>query len=160
MDRFNALPAGEAEEQLHMAFASRAWAVQVAAGRPYRNVDELMRAADAAWSDLTPGEWREAMAAHPRIGERGGDAPRASANEQRRAMEASRETLTALAAENLQYEKRFGHVFLIFASGRTGDEILAELRRRMNNDPATEFAEARVELRRIAQMRLEKLATS
>ena len=75
-------------------------------------------------------------------------------------MEASPETLTALAAENLQYEKKFGHVFLIFASGRSGEEILAELRRRMNNDPDTEFVEARGELRKIARLRLETLAGS
>lgn len=75
-------------------------------------------------------------------------------------MEASPETLTALAAENLQYEKRFGHVFLIFASGRTGEEILAELRRRMSNEPAAELAEARAELTKIARLRLEKLLSS
>lgn len=75
-------------------------------------------------------------------------------------MEASPETLAALAAENLQYEKRFGQVFLIFASDRSGDEILAELRRRLNNDPVNEFAEARAELRKIARMRLEKLVRS
>lgn len=109
---------------------------------------------------MSDQDWLAAMRAHPRIGDRGGDAPDASAREQKRAMEASPETLTALAAENLQYERKFGHVFLIFASGRTGDEILAELRRRMNNDPATELVEARGELRKIARVRLEKLVTS
>jgi 2-oxo-4-hydroxy-4-carboxy-5-ureidoimidazoline decarboxylase len=123
-------------------------------------MDDLIRAADRAWVDLTPDEWGKAIAAHPRIGQRGGEAPDASAREQRRAMEASPETLTALAAENLQYEERFGYVFLIFASGRTGEEILAELRRRMNNDPATELAETRTELTRIARLRLEKLLSS
>jgi OHCU decarboxylase len=132
----------------------------VAAGRPYRSTHDLIRAADRAWIDLPPNEWKAAIAAHPRIGERGGEAPDVSAREQRRAMEASPETLAALATENLQYEKRFGHVFLIFASGRTGEEILAELRRRMSNDPATELAEARTELNKIARLRLEKLASS
>jgi 2-oxo-4-hydroxy-4-carboxy-5-ureidoimidazoline decarboxylase len=132
----------------------------VAAGRPYRGADDLMRAAERAWVDLSPNEWKAAIAGHPRIGERGGEVPDVSAREQRRAMDASPETLTALATENLQYEKRFGHVFLIFASGRTGDEILAELRRRMSNDPATELAEARTELNKIARLRLEKLASS
>lgn len=72
-------------------------------------------------------------------------------------MEASAETLDALAAENRQYEKRFGHVFLIAASGRSGGEILGELRRRMKNDPATELEEARKELRTIVQLRLGKM---
>jgi 2-oxo-4-hydroxy-4-carboxy-5-ureidoimidazoline decarboxylase len=72
-------------------------------------------------------------------------------------MQASTETLDALAAENRQYEKRFGHVFLIAASGRSGDEILGELRRRMSNDPASELAEATSELRTIVQVRLARM---
>jgi 2-oxo-4-hydroxy-4-carboxy--5-ureidoimidazoline (OHCU) decarboxylase len=72
-------------------------------------------------------------------------------------MQASTETLDALAAENRQYEKRFGHVFLIAASGRSGDEILGELRRRMSNDRASEQAEATGELRKIVQIRLARM---
>ena len=106
---------------------------------------------------LTDQEWMEAMAAHPRIGERGGAD---SAREQSRAMEASSETLAELADENRRYEEKFGHVFLIFASGRSAQEILAELRRRMKNDPAAELVEAKRELRKIAQMRLEKVLSA
>jgi 2-oxo-4-hydroxy-4-carboxy-5-ureidoimidazoline decarboxylase len=106
---------------------------------------------------LSGEEWLQAIAAHPRIGEGGGHSPDASEREQSRALRASPETLDALAAENRQYEKRFGHVFLIAASGRSGDEILGELRRRMSNDPATELAEAKSELRRIVQIRLGRL---
>ena len=107
--------------------------------------------------ELTDDEWLAAMKAHPRIGERGGDAPASSDREQARAMEAPDETKAALASENRRYEERFGHVFLIFASGRSGEEILAELRRRMKNDPATELREAKRELRAIARLRLEHL---
>jgi 2-oxo-4-hydroxy-4-carboxy-5-ureidoimidazoline decarboxylase len=105
--------------------------------------------------ELTDAEWLEAMKAHPRIGERGGAD---STREQSRAMQASNVTLAELAAENRLYEDRFGHVFLIFASGRGAEEILAELRRRMKNDPATELQEAKRELRKIAHLRLERLA--
>lgn len=128
-------------------------------GRPYRDRDELLDSADIAARGLSDGEWLEAIAAHPRIGEGGGHAPGSSAREQSRAMLAPAETLDALAAENRHYEERFGHVFLIAASGRSGDEILAELRRRMKNDPATELDEARGELRRIVQLRLGKLVS-
>jgi 2-oxo-4-hydroxy-4-carboxy-5-ureidoimidazoline decarboxylase len=107
--------------------------------------------------ELTDEEWLAAMQAHPRIGERGGAD---STREQSRAMDASAETLALLAAENRRYEERFGHVFLIFASGRGADEILAELRRRIKNDPATELAEARRELRKIAHLRLDRLRAS
>ena len=103
---------------------------------------------------LTDDEWVAAMQAHPRIGERGGANSR---REQSRAMQGSPATLAALAAENRRYEERFGHVFLIFASGRSADEILAELRRRMSNDPAAELEEAKRELRKIAHVRLAKL---
>lgn len=106
---------------------------------------------------LTDDEWLEAMKAHPRIGERGGEAPASSVLEQGRAMRAPSATLAALATENRAYEERFGHVFLIFASGRDADEILAELRRRMTNEPAAELQEAKRELRKIARLRLERM---
>ena len=109
---------------------------------------------------LTDDEWLEAMKAHPRIGERGGDVPTSSVREQSQAMQASPATLAALAAENRRYEERFGHVFLIFASGRGGEEILSELRRRMNNEPAAELQEAKRELRKIALMRFSGLVTA
>jgi len=138
------------EDRLYSCLASRRWAHAVAAGEP----------ADHAMDQLTDDEWLEAMKAHPRIGERGGDAPKSSEREQSRAMQTSAATLAALAAENRRYEKRFGHVFLIFASGRGGEEILSELRRRMNNDPADELKEAKRELRKIALMRLRGLVTA
>ncbi len=135
------------EERLYACLASRRWARAVAGGED----------PDRAMDDLTDEEWLAAMRAHPRIGERGGDAPASSEVEQRKAMEAPDQTKAALAAENRRYEERFGHVFLIFASGRSGEEILAELRRRMSNDPATELQEAKRELRRIAKLRLERM---
>ena len=110
-----------------------------------------------AMNTLTDQEWLEAMKAHPRIGERGGGAPDSSVREQSHAMQSPPATLEALDAENRRYEDKFGHVFLIAASGRSGDEILAELRRRMSNDPATEFTEAKRELRKITLLRLEKI---
>jgi 2-oxo-4-hydroxy-4-carboxy-5-ureidoimidazoline decarboxylase len=109
---------------------------------------------------LSGEEWLQAIAAHPRIGEGGGHSPDASEREQSRALRASPETLDALAAENRQYEKRFGHVFLIAASGRSVDEILGELRRRMSNDPATELEEATRQLRSIVQLRLGKMLSA
>ena len=138
------------EERLYACLASRRWARAVASGTD----------ADVAMDRLTDAEWLEAMRAHPRIGERGGEAPASSEREQSRAMSSSPQTLAALAVENQRYEERFGHVFLIFASGRGADEILAELRRRMSNEPRAELEEAKRELRRIAHLRLERLRRS
>ncbi|HEV2282096.1 MAG TPA: 2-oxo-4-hydroxy-4-carboxy-5-ureidoimidazoline decarboxylase [bacterium] len=151
------MPAAQAEDQLHGCLPNHRWAARLVAGRPYRDPDDLLVAADINAGDLTDQEWLEAIAAHPRIGEGGGHSPDSSAREQSRVLQASVETLDALAAENRHYEKRFGHVFLIAASGRSGDEILGELRRRMNNNPATELEEAKRELRKIVQIRLGKL---
>ena len=145
------------ESRLYACLANRRWAQAVASARHLRDVDGLVRLADQVMDSLTDREWLEAMKAHPRIGERGGDAPKSSTREQSRAMEGSTATLTALAAENRQYEDCFGHVFLIYASGRTAGEILAELRRRMKNDPAAELEEAKGELRKIALLRLRSL---
>ena len=135
------------EAQLFGCLASHRWARAVAAGKD----------PDKAMDDLNDDEWLEAMKAHPRIGERGGAD---SAREQSRAMQATDATLSELAAENRRYEEKFGHVFLIFASGRGADEILAELRRRMKNDPVSELSEAKRELRKIAHLRLERLRAS
>jgi OHCU decarboxylase len=116
-----------------------------------------MRSAESAWTALGPRDWLDSLAAHPRIGERGGHAPASSEAEQRRVTTAAAETLAVLAHENREYERRFGHVFLISASGRTADEILAALRERLRNDPATELRIAADEQRKITRLRLEKL---
>jgi OHCU decarboxylase len=134
---------------MYGVLASRRWARTVAAG--------LLEAADRAMDDLSDDDWLQAMRAHPRIGERGGESPETSAREQSRAVQASSATLADLAAENRRYEEKFGHVFLIAASGRSADEILAELRRRMDNDRAAELEEAKRELRKIVRLRLESL---
>ena len=153
---FNDLAQADAENVLYGCLANRSWAERVAADRPYEDLESLLAMADIASAELSDREWMDAFAAHPRIGERGGHAPVASEGEQRRVMDASPDTLSALAVENRRYEERFGHVFLIAASGRSPVEILAELRRRMNNDSATELLEAAREQRRIARLRLEK----
>jgi len=151
---FNALPGAVAEERLYSTFANRGWAKTVAAGRPYRDLDSLLAAAESAWADLKPGDWLEAFKAHPRIGEQGGHAPATSEREQHGVRRASPRTLAALAAENREYEGRFGHVFLIAARGRSAEEILHALRQRMNNDPFREIEVAAAEQRKITRMRL------
>ena len=157
VDLFNALSTEEAERRLYSCFANPAWAARVAARRPYNDLTALLVAAESAWTVLEPADWLEAFAAHPRIGESGGHSPAVSEREQSQIRQASDDTLAALAAENRLYEDRFGHVFLISASGRTADEILGEMRRRMLNDSATELQVAAGEQRKIARLRLEQM---
>ena len=116
-----------------------------------------MEAADYVWAKLTPSDWSEAFAAHPRLGERGGKSPESSQKEQSRLMGAGDETLAALAEENNRYETRFGHVFLMSAAGHTAAEVLAALRRRIANDPTTEVRVAAEEQRKITRLRLERM---
>jgi OHCU decarboxylase len=160
LTRFNTAPTEEAVRLLYVTFAHHGWAATVAARRPYETLTALLASAEKAWSELATADWLEAFAAHPRIGERGGHSPEASEREQSLAGRASANTLTALATENRHYEARFGHIFLISASGRTAEEILAELRRRMTNGPATELQVAADEHRKITRLRLEHLLKS
>jgi len=151
---FNSLGEQEARDQLFHCLALRTWAENVAAARPYDTLSHLMARVDSEMDSLGEGDWLQAFAAHPRIGERGGHAPATSEQEQSRVMRAAEETLEALHAENRVYEERFGHVFLIAAAGRSADEILESLRERMSNDPATELEVAAEEQRKITRLRL------
>ena len=157
LDRFNGLPEAEAAEALLAVCRSRRWAGRVAAGRPYADLAALEKAADQAFDALGAEDWREAFAAHPRIGEGGGRSAAWSRQEQSGVGGAGQDVQEALARGNAAYEARFGHVFLIAAAGRSAEEILAQLEARLGNDPATELRVAAGEHRRITRLRIEKL---
>ena len=160
MNELNRLSSQEAQERLYACFASRKWARLVAEGRPYENLDDLFVGAEQAWSALEPGDWTEALDGHPRIGESGGSSPAASEGEQRGVRTAAEEVLAELVEENRRYEARFGHVFLIAAAGRSADDVLASMRKRMGNDPVTEAQIAAAEHRKIARLRMVALFQS
>ena len=113
-----------------------------------------METADVVWSKLGPAGWLEAFAAHPRLGDSGGRAPRQSEKEQSAIVQAGDVTLASLAEENRRYEARFGHVFLFSAAGHTATEVLSALRERMSNDAETEVKVAAEEQRKITRLRL------
>jgi len=154
---FNELSKEEAVGALLLVCHSRKWATQVAAGRPYEDIDTLLEAADRTWLAMEPQDWLEALDAHPRIGERGGKSAEFSKQEQAGVGNAGQDVQAAIAAGNAEYEERFGHVFLIRAAGRGPDEILAELTRRLGNDPATERAETTAQLAEITRLRVERM---
>lgn len=162
--QLNALPSEDAERELLACCGSRAWARAVAAGRPYAELSSLLAAADRVWLALSPDDWLEAFSKHPRIGERAARAAPAvergwSEGEQSRARQGTPAVLTELATANAEYENRFGHVFLICATGKTADEILQQARARLHNDPDYELRIAAEEQRRITHLRLRKLLT-
>jgi OHCU decarboxylase len=162
LTRLNMMSRDHAIVTLLACCGSRAWAEHMADARPFTDRDTLLDTADAFWRALPPAAWLEAFHAHPRIGERAATASSArsaqwSEQEQAGARAAGFETLTELARLNAAYEKRFDHIFLICASGRTADEMLDALRRRLDNEPVEELHIAADEQRRITRLRLEKL---
>ncbi|TDD90507.1 2-oxo-4-hydroxy-4-carboxy-5-ureidoimidazoline decarboxylase [Actinomadura rubrisoli] len=160
VERLNALSGERARDELLTCCASRRWADAVAAGRPYAGLEALRSASAAALADLDWGEVEKALAAHPRIGDRvrGGDREAAwSRGEQSGVDGAAAELRKALVEGNRAYEERFGHVFLICATGLSAAEMLAALRARLANDPGTEREVVRDELAKIVDLRLAKL---
>ncbi len=153
----NGLPGPKAVAALLRVCHSRRWAEQVALRRPYASVQRLQAVADEVWMGLGADGWLEALAAHPRIGERGGASAAWSAWEQAAVGSAADDVRAAIAQGNRAYEERFGHVFLIAAQGRGAEEILANLRGRIGNDPATELRVAAEEHGRITRQRIERL---
>ncbi|HEV8648300.1 MAG TPA: 2-oxo-4-hydroxy-4-carboxy-5-ureidoimidazoline decarboxylase [Actinomycetes bacterium] len=154
---FNQLTDQEAVGALLGVCHSTRWAEQVAGRRPFPSVEILQAVADEVWTSLTPDDWLEALDAHPRIGERGGASAAWSRREQAGVGQASNDVRAAIDRGNRAYEERFGHVFLISAAGRSAEEILANLRDRMDNDPGTEVRVAAEEQRRITRLRIERL---
>jgi 2-oxo-4-hydroxy-4-carboxy-5-ureidoimidazoline decarboxylase len=153
---FNAASPQAAERDLLACCASRSFAKLIADGRPYRDPAELHAAVDAAFGALSWDDIVESMDAHPRIGDR---APGGgwSAAEQSGAASASDQVRQALAEGNVAYEQRFGHVFLICASGLSGQEMLTHLQARLGHDAETERAVVRRELLKITRLRMTKL---
>jgi len=153
---FNAAPAQDAERTIVACCASGTFAKAIADGRPYPDPAALLAAVDAAFTTLSWDDIVEAMSEHPRIGDRavrGG----MSATEQSGAAAASDEVRQGLADGNLAYEQRFGHVFLICASGLSGQEMLDQLRARLDNDEEAERTVVHDELRKITRLRMTKL---
>ncbi|MGH3760542.1 2-oxo-4-hydroxy-4-carboxy-5-ureidoimidazoline decarboxylase [Actinophytocola sp.] len=163
LDRLNVAEAAEAERELLACCASRRWADELLARRPYRDLAGLRRVSHAVLDELSWADIGEALAAHPRIGERAAGAGQEAAwsrAEQAGAAGASERTQEDLVAGNVAYEERFGHVFLICATGLSGEAMLRAMRERLGNDPATERDVVRAELTKIVDLRLGKAFTS
>lgn len=153
----NRLSPEAAERELRRCCGSERWARHMSARRPFASDAALFAAADDVWWDLEPDDWREAFAAHPRIGERDGGAW--SAEEQAGMNEASRRLEDEIREGNRAYEAKFGHVFLICATGLSAAEMAEALDRRLDNDPEAELRIAAAEQAKITKLRLRKLAT-
>jgi 2-oxo-4-hydroxy-4-carboxy-5-ureidoimidazoline decarboxylase len=163
LDWLNRASNEEAASALHRCCGSRRWAVAVAGGRPFASEEALHLAAEREWEKATREDILEAFSHHPRIGDR--DSLRArfpatqawSAAEQAGAASADETVIDELARGNREYEERFGHIFIVCASGRTAGEMLALLRARLPNGPENELKIAAGEQMKITRLRLDRL---
>jgi OHCU decarboxylase len=144
---------------------SRRWAELVSKDRPYETLETLLTYADVTWWTLTPADWRQAFRSHPKIGEKkaGNDVSAQSrqwsGQEQAGVSRASQDTVDSLADLNRAYDEKFGFIFIICATGKTSEEILAALKERLTHDSDTELRLAATEQSKITALRLKKLLT-
>ncbi|MGA3011935.1 MAG: 2-oxo-4-hydroxy-4-carboxy-5-ureidoimidazoline decarboxylase [Terracidiphilus sp.] len=158
---WNKADAATALDDMIACCGARRWAESMIALRPIANTAELREAADHIWSAMDEADWLEAFACHPRIGERKTAHAIAQSAAYSRAEQASTDRaaeglLAELAEGNVLYEQRFGFTYIVCATGRSAEEMLAILNRRMASNRATELSEAAEQQRQITQIRLGK----
>jgi 2-oxo-4-hydroxy-4-carboxy-5-ureidoimidazoline decarboxylase len=154
----------DARALLRTCCGSTRWIARMAARRPFQSRQALLDAARDEWFALTPADWQEAFAHHPKIGDRESlrrrfaDTHHLSEREQAGMDGAAADVLDALAQANESYEKRFGYIFIVCATGRSANEMLAILRERLPNNPATEIQIAAAEQAKITELRLLQIS--
>lgn len=167
--RWNRLPVDEALKEILPCCGSKAWADEMVRRRPMPDAATLLATSDEVWLGLSAPDRMEAFRSHPRIGESRASSVQSAAGhssslqssawssqEQQKVTAADDAVKIALAAANREYEQRFGHIFIVCAAGKSGPQILENLRCRLQNDDATELREAAEQQRQITQIRLNK----
>lgn len=161
LESFNSADNDAALASLTSCCASHRWALAVAALRPFRGEEALSAAADSIWAQMQEPDWMEAFHAHPRIGEHkpaqaSAQSQTWSSQEQASVHDSQSEILAELAVGNLRYEELFGFTYIVCATGKSAEEMLAILQNRLANDRQTELQEAAEQQRQITQIRLRK----
>ena len=159
----DAMPESLAKKLLADCCGASQWVSGMLARRPFGSRAAVLSAADEIWRPLGPADWCEAFSHHPRIGERESAMPQSergsawAAGEQSGVVQARDDVRAELAAANREYEQRFGYIFIVFATGKSAEEMLALARERLRNDPDVELTIAGEEQRKITRLRLDKL---
>jgi 2-oxo-4-hydroxy-4-carboxy-5-ureidoimidazoline decarboxylase len=160
--RWNGLPQEEAAREILACCGSGTWSEKMASRRPIQDEVSLLAVSDEIWRALSEADWLEAFRGHPRIGEspseQSGPAKSSawSEQEQQKAAAADEAVKMALKWGNREYEQKFGRIFIVCATGKSANEILEILRRRLHNDDATELQLAAEEQRQIMHIRMKK----
>lgn len=161
-ERWNTLLETEAAQEILPCCGSQRWARALTRLRPFREAAELLERSDEVWAHLEQPDWDEAFANHPRIGERKAPAPATaksaawSSQEQSGVDRAGADVQERLRRANEEYERRFGRIYIVCATSKSAEEMLAILERRLGNDQAAELREAAEQQRQITQLRLRK----
>lgn len=158
---FNALSGPAAEAALLDCCGAARWAKQIAAQRPFVSAAALFAAADAAWREMARVDILEAFSRHPQIGQKAANGSEShrqwSESEQSGAQIAAEDVKARLSRGNRTYYEKFGYIFIVCATGKSADEMLALLEQRIQNDAARELPIAAEQQRLIMRLRLEKL---
>jgi OHCU decarboxylase len=163
---FNSLPTAEAIDELLKCCSSNRWANQLEDERPFTTIEELSRAAHAAWQSLSALDWLQAFRSHPRIGEQQAaneisqQAQAWSQQEQSAVHSSAQSTVAELSRLNEEYQEKFGYIFIVCASGKSPEEIIGILKKRIRNEKSTELKIAATEHEKITELRLRKLLGS
>lgn len=165
LELINAWTDDEARASFLRCCGSRQWALEMTDARPFGSEASVFETAARIWWRLSEADWLEAFAAHPRIGDL--EAIRAkfattvawTSREQAGAINAPDEVLQNLARRNGQYEERFGFIFIVCATGKTAEEMLAILNKRLANDPEAELRLAAEEQMKITTIRLKRVTS-
>jgi 2-oxo-4-hydroxy-4-carboxy-5-ureidoimidazoline decarboxylase len=158
---FNALPTAQVESLLMDCCGSPRWAASVASRRPYANAEALHKGADSLWWKLERADWLEAFSHHPQIGDKlasGSESARQwAAGEQAGTRVATDEVKSRLARANRAYFEKFGYIYIVCATGKSAEAMLAILNQRLQNDLPSELSIAAEQQRLITRIRLDKL---
>ena len=162
LEKLNRAAPEIAESRFLDCCGSRSWAREMTAARPFADAAALLEKAEQIWQNLEAEDWIEAFAAHPKIGVRTDARQSAqfakwSHTEQSGAHAAADAVLAGLDEANRLYEKTFGYIFIVCATGKSAEEMLDLCRRRLTNDADAEIRIAADEQRKITEIRLKKL---
>ena len=163
IEALNTLTPSEANKQFELCCGASNWVEKMNQNRPFHDKNEVYQQAESIWFSLSSEDWLEAFIHHPKIGDidslrkKFHNTKSISKNEQSGVNDAEKSTLNNLAKSNQLYEDKFGFIFIVCATGKSADEMLALIKMRLNKNAETEMQNAAKEQNKITQLRLEKL---